>query len=174
MTETWKPVPGYEGLYEVSNFGNVRSVDRILSDGRSWHGRVVHGGLFSNGYRFICCRKNWASRNELVHRLVALAFVPNPKCFSMVNHIDGDKTNNAASYLEWVDGSENQKHAVRTGLRRTKLTANDIDYVKRELRNGRSQESVSEELGVSQVLISQALLGKISYLSEEDYHNGKN
>ncbi len=162
--EVWKPVVGYEGLYEVSSLGNVKGVDRILSNGHCWNGKRLKGGKFSNGYDFVCLRKNGVARNELVHRLVAQSFIPNPIDCKVVNHIDGDKSNNRLENLEWITHSENQEHAVKIGLRRTKLSKKILEYVKEQVAKGRSQQDISEELGVSQVLISQALLGKLSYL----------
>lgn len=164
--ENWKPVVGYEGLYEVSDLGNVRGVDRILSDGRSWKGTQLKPGKCRCGYKFVCLRKEGIVKNENIHRLVASAFIENPDCCRDVNHKDGNKENNKADNLEWITHSDNMKHAARTGLRKTKIDMKTFEYIKEEVSKGRSQQDVSEELGVSQVLISQALLGKLAYLKK--------
>lgn len=164
--EKWKPVVGYEGLYEVSNLGNVRGLDRLLPDGRHWKGKQLKHAKFGNGYFFVCLMKNKTHRNELIHRLVAMAFLPNPLNAKVVNHIDGNKTNNKVSNLEWVTHSENQKHSARIGLRKTKLNIKTLEYIQDQILKGRSQQDIANELKVSQVLISQALSGKLSYLKE--------
>lgn len=116
MIEKWKMVSGYEGLYEISSLGRVKSVDRLGSDGRHLHERELHGGTFSNGYKFICLRADGHSRNHLTHRLVAQAFIPNPDKLPCVNHKDGNKQNNTVENLEWCTQAENLAHAVKIGL----------------------------------------------------------
>ena len=167
--EEWKEVIEYEGIYEVSNLGNVRGVDRILSNGTHWKGIVLKPGEYSNGYKFVCLRKDGFTKNKMIHRLVAQAFIPNPNGYKCVNHKDGDKANNKLSNLEWITHSENQKHASRIGLKKTKLSKEKLKYIKEQLAKGRSQQSISEELGTSQVLISQALLGKLYYLKGHNF-----
>ena len=103
MTETWKDVVGYEGLYEVSNLGNVRSLN--------WRGTRCARMLCKrpNNYGYLCVllsSKN-VSKKLTVHRLVASAFLDNPSEFSDVNHIDEDKTNNSVWNLEWCSHADN-------------------------------------------------------------------
>jgi hypothetical protein len=107
---TWKPIKGYEGLYEINEKGIVRSLNRahfqkIKSD------RIDHGG-----YRTIRLNKKSKTATAFVHRLIAEAFISNPKNKGFVNHIDGNKLNNEIENLEWVTHSENMLHAYRTGL----------------------------------------------------------
>lgn len=118
MEEIWKDVVGYEGLYQVSNLGRVKSYahivrcrngiriqpSKVLSN--CFDGKYFHVTLFRNNKRNIC----------LVHRLVAVAFIPNPNNKKTINHIDGVKTNNKVDNLEWNTYSENIKHAFRLGL----------------------------------------------------------
>lgn len=112
MQEIWKDVPGYEGLYQVSNIGNVRS----LKWNHSNQTRLLTP--FNNGgYARIGFRQNGILKNYLVHVLVAKAFIPNPHNKPSVNHIDGNKLNNTVQNLEWVTYSENTRHAIAHNLR---------------------------------------------------------
>lgn len=120
--EIWRPIIGYEGLYEVSNFGNVRSIDHSANTNirfnskRIIRGRVLKLNLKNNGYYNVdLCREGKIS-SKSVHRLVAEAFLPNPDCLRVVNHIDGCKTNNHVSNLEWVTYRENHWHAREHSL----------------------------------------------------------
>ena len=118
MKEIWKDVEGYEGLYQVSNLGNVKS----LSFGaRNIRKSNVHKLLKLSptncGYYKVQLYKNGKAKMMYVHRLVATAFIPNPEEKPQINHIDGNKANNASFNLEWASCSENQRHAISTGLR---------------------------------------------------------
>ena len=119
MVEMWKDISGYEGLYQVSNFGRVKSLPRTVRT-RSGTGerseRIISGGTYSNDYNFVCLRKNGFNRNHSIHRLVAEAFIPNPSNLPTVNHIDGNKQNNYVENLEWCTQGENLKHAIKIGL----------------------------------------------------------
>lgn len=118
MQETWKIIEGFEG-YEVSSFGNVRSVDRSITQRnqsgiyqRTMKGKQLKPQLNNKGYE-----KVWLGRTQkLVHRLVAEAFLDNPLKLPQVNHEDGNKRNNRAINLAWTDNSGNQQHARSTGL----------------------------------------------------------
>ena len=112
----WKPIEEYEGIYEVSDSGIIYSAHRITSDGKELTGKVIKGGCYPNGYKFVCLRKNGRNKNVMVHRLVAEAFIPNPNNLPCVNHKDGNKQNNCAENLEWCTQSYNLKHAVEIGL----------------------------------------------------------
>lgn len=122
----WKPIKGYEGLYEVSNTGLVRSVDRIISDVRSplriFKGQTLHP-TEHNGkqpYYYVSLCKNGKNKKRLVHRLVAETFIDNPSHKEQVNHKDGNVHNNNASNLEWCTNAENTQHAYDTFLNKRK------------------------------------------------------
>lgn len=127
MEEIWKPIEGYEGLYEVSNLGKVRSLDRVIRRSYKghpyWHmtlkGRVLRSGTDHGWYSFVILQ-NKSKRCRLVHRLVAEAFMDNPENKPEINHIDGDKKNNSVANLEFCTPSENMRHAFDTGLHKTK------------------------------------------------------
>lgn len=117
--EIWKPITGYEGLYSVSNLGNIKSLERVVPHGKSGTRRFpeklktptdVHGYLYCHLY------KNNSSKRFAVHRLVAEAFIPNLDGKPEVNHKDGDKHNNCVENLEWATKSENMRHAASIGL----------------------------------------------------------
>ena len=106
--EEWRDVVGYEGLYKVSNLGNIKSLikDRLLKP--SEHNR---------GYLLVVLTKNHKHKHCYVHRIVAEAFIKNIESKTEVNHIDGNKKNNRVENLEWCTGIENMLHACETGLR---------------------------------------------------------
>lgn len=103
--EIWKDIKGYEGLYQVSNMGNVRSCN--------WRNQGVTQNLYlkvhNKGYKHIELVKNGKRKSHLVHRLVAEAFLPNPNNYPVVNHIDEVKTNNNVENLEWCTLSQNMR-----------------------------------------------------------------
>lgn len=105
--EIWKNIKGYEGLYRVSNYGNVYSVKRSI---------VMKSKMFGRGYVGVCLSKNSIKRNKYIHRLVIEAFSENRENKPCCNHKDGNKKNNYASNLEWSTYSENQQHAYDMGL----------------------------------------------------------
>ena len=117
----WKPVKNYEGLYEISDAGTVRSKDRKIDtkirhvSQRIIKGKELKPNLKKNGYFTVDLCKNGKITTTLVHRLVAEAFIPNPHNRKYVNHIDSDRTNNKAANLEWVTSSENRVHGIQYG-----------------------------------------------------------
>lgn len=118
MNEIWKDIVGYEGLYQVSNLGNIRS----LCFGSRNHKKSNVIKLLKQtptncGYYKVQLYNNGHSKILYVHRIVAETFIPNPDCKPQVNHIDGNKSNNACFNLEWSSPSENQLHAIKTNLR---------------------------------------------------------
>ena len=117
----WRPVTGFEGYYEVSNLGDVRSVEREVREDapRVLAGRVRKPHVTPFGYLRLQLTREAAKTNVFVHRLVADAFVPKVEGKPEVNHKDGDKLNNRAENLEWATRSENNQHAYETGLNRS-------------------------------------------------------
>lgn len=111
MSEIWKDIAGYEGYYQISDTGRVKSLKRAK---RRVEDRILVQWDNKNGY-FICTLNKPLTKKTTpkVHRLVAQAFIPNPADKPQVNHIDGNTKNNSVSNLEWVTNSENQKHAVK-------------------------------------------------------------
>lgn len=122
--EEWRDVVGYEGFYQVSNFGNVRSVDRYVEckgTMRMQKGKMLRPHVGRFGYKqVVLCNKKMNLRK--VHRLVAEAFIPNPNNLPQVNHKDEVKTNNNADNLEWCDCLYN-------------LTYNELHHRRNNLNN---------------------------------------
>jgi len=113
MKEIWKDVAGYEGLYQVSNLGKVKSLN-YNHTGKPKIMSFKHG---TTDYLFVSLSKHKRVKNKYIHVMVAEAFVPNKNGLPCVNHIDGDKTNNRVENLEWVTYSQNTRHAIKIGLR---------------------------------------------------------
>lgn len=112
--EDWKPVAGYEGIYEVSSLGRIRSY-RKGKWGLCDAPKIIYGQL-GRHYRTVVLCKDGHKNSVYIHRLVAETFIPNLQNLSEVNHKDGNKSNNAADNLEWCTHTENMHHADRIGL----------------------------------------------------------
>lgn len=121
MEEIWKDVNGYSGLYQVSNLGRVRSVDRMItySDGRNfkYKQKILNWNIGTKSRRcYVHLYQNSKRKGMLIHRLVAIAFLENPLNLPEINHIDGNTLNNQVSNLEWISHLDNMQHGFRTGL----------------------------------------------------------
>ena len=116
MVEIWKPVLGYEGLYEVSNIGSVKSLERYVPNNKGSK-KLVYEKILNhcevNGYDRVELSKDGKRKMHRVHRLVAQAFIPNPNNLPQVNHKDENKKNNCVENLEWCTCVENQNHGTR-------------------------------------------------------------
>lgn len=128
--DIWEWVKGFEGVYKISNWGNVKSANRNIKHyrgGLSFRaGQVLSINLDKYGYPKVTLQKAGRRKYFTVHRLVATAFIPNPDNLPQINHKDGDKTNNFVDNLEWCTDEDNKKHAHTTGL---------IDYSKNSGEN---------------------------------------
>lgn len=119
----WKDIEGFEGIYQVSDSGMIRSLDRIDCAGRRLVGKIKKSVKDKDGYLQIRLSKDGITQTCKVHRLVAAAFIPNPFEFSQINHRDENKTNNAVDNLEWC----NCKYNICYGTARDRAKRN-TDY----------------------------------------------
>lgn len=125
-----RDVVGYEGIFQVTEDGEIFSLRT---------NKFLIQGTTKVGYKIICTRVNGIAKSPRVHRMVAEAFIPNPDNKPEVNHINGDKTDNRVTNLEWVTSKENTQHALATGLQvslagtecqQSKLTEEDVRYIR--------------------------------------------
>ena len=159
--EKWKDIKNFSG-YQVSNLGRVKSKEKFIKGygTRIKHQkeRILKSVPNHSGYHRLTLRANNKSFNASVHRLVAEAFIMNPFKKTEVNHIDGDKSNNCVSNLEWTTPSENQKHSYKTGLHSQKGSNNAFSKINedivREIRQrfkvgGSTCKSLAEDYNIS-------------------------
>ena len=113
----WRKINGYDGFYEISNIGEIKSISRESKNNKNKRTIFISKSSGTNGYLHAGLTDiNGIRKNHDVHRLVALAFIDNPANLEQVNHIDGNKFNNSYLNLEWVSRSDNMKHAYKLGL----------------------------------------------------------
>lgn len=175
MKEKWKDIEGYEGLYQVSTYGNVKSLDRCVRS--RWgtkkpvKGQLLKADKTIHGYLQVSLSKPGLSRKRYkVHRLVAMAFIPNPQNLSQVNHKDEDKTNNRFDNLEWCDGFYNQRYGTCSERKHIKLTNHPLKSIKVEqlTKDGEhidyypSAREAARQTGISQGNISCVCCGRHS------------
>lgn len=110
MKEIWKDIEYTNGNYQISNLGRVKSKERYACRNVYVKEKIIKPTKNVRGYLFVHIRK-YPKTTIFVHRLVAIAFIPNPHNYKEVNHIDGNKQNNCVSNLEWVTHRENMKHS---------------------------------------------------------------
>lgn len=174
--EKWNQIKGYEGIYEVSTFGNVRSIDReVLAHNCKrvlyLKGKQLKPAINKDGYKRVGLCKNRKNKSFSIHRLVATTFLNKPEYKSEVNHKDGNKLNNKVDNLEWITHSENVKHAFHNGLakkmigslnHKAKLSEDDV----REIRNIAAQKrnygrkEIAKRFGVTEKHIQDIVNSK--------------
>lgn len=175
MCEEWRKIPGFDGRYEVSNLGRVRS----YANGR--HGNKAESSVLApkkirSGYLQVCLYKpnnGGKAITGLIHRLVALAFIGNPNNYPYVNHKDGNKGNNRSDNLEWVTASENSYHAFKTGLAKPSQRQKEANIARcsipvvmfdknmNELARYESAKKASENTGADKSSIIKCCRGKL-------------
>lgn len=164
--EEWRDIKGYEGLYQVSDQGHVKSLERTFIDNsgrkQTVKERILKPATTYNGYLFVCLSDGGKRKKLRVHRLVCQTFHDNPDNKPCVNHIDENKTNNAANNLEWCTYEENNNHGTRnarsaeTKSKPVAQCAQDGELIK----VWASTMEVERQAGFSNGNISQAANGK--------------
>lgn len=161
LNEEWRDVSGYEGMYQVSNLGRLKSLERYVrhsANNISLKKEHIFNVGISNKSLIAILSKEGTSKGYLIYRLVAKAFIPNPENKPEVNHIDGNRMNNKVTNLEWATRSENEKHAYDTGLYvsrkgenhpMSKITRNDILKMYDLFNAGNSKKQIAEIFNIS-------------------------
>lgn len=159
--EIWKDIPGYEGYYQVSNLGNVQSLDRLIPyKDKTWSlrkGRLLSQRLYVSGYLVVHLYKNNQNKDKKVHQLVASAFLTKDKYRNCVNHIDGNKLNNKLSNLEYLTNGENIKHAWDSGL---------MSHIHKERVGEKHHRSkiTNEQARMIKILIKDYTIKEVSFI----------
>jgi hypothetical protein len=140
--EIWKNIEGYEGFYQISNLGNVKSLCRLVGNHSGFKKllkeKILKTHISKTGYFVINLKINSKRKTFKLHRLIAYSFIEKIKGKEYINHINGIKTDNRVENLEWVTIKENNYHAIKTGLKkdsginnsRSKLNESDIVYIR--------------------------------------------
>lgn len=169
--EIWASVPGFDGFYEASTFGRIRSVRRytrcVSKAGREF--KKLQGGQclkqvpHNAGYLQVAFSADGERSSHLVHRIVAATFLPNPEAHPWINHKDGNKHNNVPDNLEWCTPLHNTHHAMELGLHRVlrgsekttaKLNEHKVGIIRELMVYGYSNEKLGEFFGVAAAVIS--------------------
>ncbi len=169
--EEWKDIIDFEGLYEISNLGNVRSKDtkaELYINGKLSSSRIIKGKqlkIFLNcisGRKYVVLFKNSKTYTKLVHRLVAEAFIPNPNNYKEINHIDEDFTNNCVNNLEWCTRKYNVNYGTRTQRQKEKMYKPVLQFNKNGefIKEYKSINQASEETGAYAQAISKVCKGE--------------
>lgn len=170
--EIWSDISHYEGIYQVSSFGKIRSVDRLVFNGRNYYrkaGSMIQpwvGG--TSPYLCVCLSQKGKTKNYLVHRLVAEHFLSSWDKTLEVNHLDGDKHNNSASNLEMCNRQQNISHAVIKRLKNdsgelsnnSKLTNDEAQTIRNLHSQGIMQKVLAQRYNVSKQTICNIVHNK--------------
>ena len=163
--EIWKSVVGYEGIYEVSDLGRVRTSKTKTTYSkihgvRHWKQRILKPKVCKRGDSRVSLWKDGREKTFLVHRLVAMAFLPNPQNKKTVNHIDGNPKNNRLENLEWATYEENNNHAFDNRLIKSAVGVILVNKNTKEIMSFRSLAKASNFLGKNAGYLSDALKRK--------------
>ena len=154
MEEIWKPIKGYESLYEVSNLGNVKSLN--------WGRESLLKPYPRKGYYCVCLCKNNICRKFSIHRLVAQAFIPNPNNLPLINHKDEDTTNNRVENLEWCTNKYNLNYGS-CQQRKSDTLSKPINQYSKDgvfIRQWKSAVEASKNLHIDRATIQMVCIGR--------------
>lgn len=162
--EIYKDIPGYEGIYQASNLGNVRSYSRETWNGKCFiykPGRVLKRSLGANGYYVVAICVSGKQVTRTVHSLVAATFLSPVNGRYTVNHKDGDKTNNCSYNLEYASYRDNNVHALNLKLRKRKIQASDVPKIKMLFALGETKTAIANKYSVNIKTIDNVLKDKL-------------
>lgn len=162
MKEIWKDIEGYKGIYQISNQGNVKSLNRIARSGKKVKEKILKKAQDKDGYILFTLCKNGTQKTVKAHRLVANAFIPNINNKPCVNHLNGIKNDNTVTNLEWVTVSENTQHSYNNKLQgkgskhgRSTLTVEDVKNIRATV--GKTQKELALQFNSYQSVIGRIL-----------------
>ena len=164
MQEVWKDIKGYEGLYQISNFGNVKSLCRIVKRGTNYKPvceRLLKSSL-NKGYAYVILSKSGKTKTAWVHRLVAETFIPNPNNLPCINHKDENSSNNNVNNLEWCSYSYNNSYndvRVRSAITKRKAIL-QFDKNGNFIKEWSHAREASEALGLNKRAIYECCKGR--------------
>lgn len=149
---SWADVPGFSGYYEIHIDGRVRSLDRMVSNGRCMHlrkGQAIKTKYDKDGYPYVHLKKEGREKVVKIHRLLAEIHIPNPDRLPQVDHIDGDKTNHHLSNLRWCTNKQNAAYASDLGLLHGRSCKKLRKEAAKLYRAGMKKKPIAEKLGVT-------------------------
>jgi|SRR5690554_810142 len=171
MKEIWKDIPGFEGYYQASSLGRIKSVKRSVERRNNhkngiwvYKSKIIKPRLSTWGYYQVSLYTEHGRNQPFVHRIIAFTFIENPRNKPQVNHKNGIKTDNRIENLEWCTHSENNKHAYDAGLkkgitkRKYKLSDENVLYIRKN-KNITGKE-LAKKFNVSESAISNIRLRK--------------
>lgn len=171
--EIWKDIKGFEGSYEISNFGNVRSLDRYRyckskTVPNFIKGQILKQRLDKDGYPVVNLKSKGKSHIKKIHRLVAEAFIENTENKETINHKNGIKTDNRIENLEWATVTENNRHRSINWLSKPALTKEQITYIQKNVvlgqKNGNSIKNLAKIFNVARTTVADVAHNKRIYL----------
>ena len=184
MEEVWKDIKGFEGLYQVSNLGRVKSLERYRSNHsklQKVEEKIKSTREDAQGYLLVDLYKDNKQKTVRVHRLVAEAFIPNIENKETVNHLDGDKSNNKVNNLEWATFKEQNEHFYKKNLKSEKNIQKAVKAMNKAnakktrcLNTGEIYKSASEagrQIGISGSAIMRCCRGESKSAGKDE--NGK-
>ena len=154
INEIWRDISGYEGIYQVSSLGRIKSMDRVDCDNRHRKERILKPRKNSKGYLMVCLCKDGKKKMYKVHKLVSNTFLPNPNKLETINHINEIKTDNRVDNLEWMTNKDNVRYSQA-------VSVNQFTFDGRFIRTWDCIMEVEYQLGFNHTNICQCCKGKL-------------
>ena len=168
--EIWKDIEGYEGLYQVSSYGRVRSIDRFVMNNsiiKRLSGKILSPIIIA-GYMYVHLSKNGKKKHYRIHRLVADSFIPNPDNLPFINHKDCNPLNNSVDNIEWCDAQYNNNYSDRNDKivktrsgRPLKIRVIQTSLTGKVIKEWASVKEISDNTGYCYGYLLQAVSGKV-------------